>query len=175
VPQGTPAGTATPEPLMSDCFIKLDQIPGEATDSDQELAGAIEVTSWQWGADWSGELRSKGAKGGPGDVRHFRFSHKVDSATPGLMSRCLGGQIVPKAVLTMRRAGGKAQKYLRVQFDKVRIVKIDLVHAAADQLPDEQVTIAFKEVIVRYMPQGGEGADKGGPMVFNWIVDDGDR
>lgn len=159
---------------MSDCFLKLDQIPGESVDADKELSGAIEVSTWRWGANWSGELRSKGGKTGPGDIRHFTFTHKVDSATTGLMGRCLAGQVVPKAVLTMRRAGGKAQTYLRITFEKVRIVKVDLVHAHSDQLPDEEVTFAFKQVLVRYMPQGAEGADKGGPTTFNWIVDDGE-
>lgn len=155
--------------MAGDCFILIDQVPGEAHDKD--FAGAIDVSGWNWGASMRMDLSSaKGAKGAA-DVQMFEFLHSIDSASAGLLTRCVRNVVVPKAVLTMRRAGGlKAQAYLEVTFKNVRIARVSQVFGAGSLIPTEHVTIAFEGVSFDYTPQSSEGSDKSGKHNFSWVA-----
>ena len=124
-----------------DCFLQLDQVPGEASDS--AFAGTIEVVGWNWGISARGQqvagvLRPKAAP----DIRHFTFLHLVDSATAGLWSRCANNGLIPNGKLTQRRAGGpSAQRFLEIEFKQVRIVEVGLVMSEENQIPLETVSL----------------------------------
>lgn len=152
--------------MASDCFISLDQVPGEA--HDKEYAGAIEVTGWNWGVSWHGDL-STATRKGVADVRHFTFHHSVDSASAGLLSRCATGVPIPKATLTQRRAGGPAaQRFIEIKFTQVRIVDVSVAMAGVNAIPQEQVSFSFESVSFDYTPQSSAGADKSGRHNFSW-------
>jgi type VI protein secretion system component Hcp len=154
--------------MSSDCFISMDQIPGEAQDKD--FIGAIEVTSWNWGVSSRGDV-SMNMRRGVADVRHFTFVHALDSASAGLLSRCATAILVPKATLTQRRAGGKtAQRFLEIKFTQLRIVDVSLALTAANDVVGESVTFSFETVSFDYTPQSSAGADKSGRHNFSWIA-----
>jgi type VI secretion system secreted protein Hcp len=152
-----------------DCFISLDQIPGEANDAD--FAGTIEVSGWTWGASQRGDqVMGSGARAAA-DVRHFRFEHQVDSATAGLWSRCVTNLVIPNATLTQRRAGGSAaQRFLEIKFKQVRIVDVSLVMSDDNLIPRETVAFAFESVTLDYTPQAKAGGAQSGRHSFNWIA-----
>lgn len=163
MPRGSASGTAC------DCFISLDQVPGEAQDSS--FKGAIEVLSWNWGANSRGDQVAGTAVRAAADVRHFRFQHLLDSATAGLWSRCVSNVLIPNAVLTQRRAGGSsAQRFLEIKFKQVRIVDVALTMAEENPMPEEVVTFAFESVTLDYTPQSAAGASQSGRHSFNWIA-----
>ena len=163
MPRGPATGSAC------DCFISLDQVPGEAHDAD--FKGAIEVLSWGWGAGSRGEQVMTAGPRAAADVRHFRFQHQVDSATAGLWSRCVNNLLIPNAVLTQRRAGGpSAQRFLEIKFKQVRIVDVALNMAEENPIPLEGVTFAFESVTMDYTPQSSAGAAQSGRHSFNWIA-----
>src|SRR5690606_5877011 len=108
--------------MAGDAFIQIDQIAGEAEDKD--YAGAIEVDGWQWGLSRDSARPSQGARRGAVQVRHFTFSHAIDAASPQLLHRCATGTTLAKAVLTMRRAGGAALRYLEATFNNVVIIEV---------------------------------------------------
>lgn len=154
--------------MSTDCFIAMDQVPGEA--HDEELAGAIEVFGWNWGASWRGD-QAAGSPRGVADVRHFTFEHNVDTATAGLLSRCVTGLVIPNATLTQRRAGGRlAQVFLEIKFKQVRIVDVSMVmsSASAGLATQERVSFAFESASLDYKPQSKSGADKSGRHNFSW-------
>lgn len=162
MPRGPSTGSAC------DCFISLDQVPGEAHDAD--FAGAIEVLSWGWGASSRGQQVSSSPRAAA-DVRHFKFHHQVDSATAGLWSRCVNNQLIPNAVLTQRRAGGpSAQRFLEIKFKQVRIVDLALDMAEENPIPLEVVTFAFESVTMDYTPQSAAGVAQSGRHSFTWIA-----
>jgi len=153
----------------SDCFLSLDQVPGEAQDAD--FAGAIEVTGWNWGASSRGDLVTGAGNRSAADVRHFSFEHQVDSASAGLWSRCVTSVPIPNATLTQRRAGGSpAQRLLEIKFKQVRIVEVSLVMSGANLIPRETVSFAFESVTMDYTPQSKSGGAQSGRHSFNWIA-----
>lgn len=153
---------------MADCFIQFDQISGESEDA--EYKGAIMVTGWNWGVNWRAEQGLSGKGTGRGDVREFRFSHLIDTASPALMARCVGGKEVPSALLSMRRAGAPAQLYATIRFEKVRLTNVELMHDAAREMPEELVTFSFQKVTYEYAAQAATGGRKGGWVPFSWVA-----
>jgi type VI secretion system secreted protein Hcp len=152
-----------------DCFLKLDQVPGEANDS--AFAGEIEVVGWNWGISSLGnQVGGSRPKAAP-DVRHFTFHHLVDSATAGLWSRCANNALIPTGLLTQRRAGGtSAQRFLKIEFKQVRIVEVGVVMSEENLIPLETVSFAFEQVTMDYTPQAGTGGSQSGRHSFNWIA-----
>lgn len=154
---------------MADCFMLMDQIPGES--QNPEFQSAISVIGWDWGVSWKGEL-STNTRRGVADIRQFTFYHELDSASAGLLSRCATGILIPKATLTQRRAGGdKAQTFLEIKFKEVRIVDVSLAttNTQADY-PKASVSFSFETVSFDYTPQSKSGSDKSGRHNFSWIA-----
>ena len=152
-----------------DCFISLDQVPGEAQDA--AFAGAIEVRGWSWGASSKGSQVMAGGPKAMADVRHFTFEHLVDSATAGLWSRCVTNALIPNGQLTQRRAGGpSAQRYLEIRFKQVRIVDVSVAMSDENLIPLEKVTLAFESVTLDYTPQAAQGGSQSGRHSFNWVA-----
>ena len=152
---------------MADCFLKLDQVSGES--HDQEFDGYIQVDSWQWGVAQNASLAAaiSDARGAP-TVHSLSFVHAIDSASTGLLSRCVKNTVISKGDLAMRRAGGKAQKYLTIKLEKVRVLSVDIIHDAQHETPSERVVLAFDRFDLEYVPQSALGANKSGPSTFSW-------
>ncbi len=155
---------------MADCFMLMDQIPGETQDPD--FPNAINVSGWEWGVNSRGEMATNAPRKGSADVRHFTFYHGIDSATAGLLSRCATNILIPNATLTQRRAGGsKAQSFLEIKFKEVRIVDVSLstTNTQADY-PKASISFSFETVSFDYTPQSKSGSDKSGRHNFTWIA-----
>ncbi|HZW19942.1 type VI secretion system tube protein Hcp [Noviherbaspirillum sp.] len=151
---------------MGDCFIQFDQITGEAVDADYK--GAIMVTGWNWGVNWHAEHNLSGKGTGRGDVREFRFTHLIDTASPALMARCVAGKEIPTAKLSMRRAGGAAQLFATIRFERVRLTNVEMAHDSQRELPEEAVAFTFQRVTYEYAAQASSGGVKGGWVPFSW-------
>ena len=153
---------------MADCFLKLDQVTGES--HDQEFDGYIQVSSWQWGVGWLTALHSANASihSGAVEVRTLGFEHTIDNSSAGLISRCVKNTLIPKGDLVMRRAGGKAQKYLTIKLEKIRVLSVDLVHDQQREMPTERVVLTFDRIELEYTQQSSLGANKSGASTFQW-------
>jgi len=150
-----------------DCFIKIDQVPGEAEDEDHK--GEIQVSAWNWGMNAN---LSEGTPTGRADVHMLEFFHMVDSASAGLMQRCVENKVVPTATLTMRRAGehdaaGKPLHYLCITLSSVRIAEVKLLHDAQNVIPLERVRLAFEKVSFDYTAQSAKGSAGSGKKGFH--------
>jgi type VI secretion system secreted protein Hcp len=148
----------------ADMFLKVEaarqgQIKGEA--SDPLHANEIEVSGWSWGMDGNGT--AFGAKGAPTTLQELVVRKPVDSASTGLMSALRNNEVIKKAVLTVRKAGGVASvPFLTVTVEKARIVshRLNNIEDGAPELTEE-IRIAFFKVQVEYRPQDDAGAGKG--------------
>jgi type VI secretion system secreted protein Hcp len=154
---------------VADCFIKIEQVKGEA--QDQEFKDYIQVDSWHWGVavNRSQAQGEAGKMAGRAQVNNLTFVHQADTACAGLLTRCVKNALIPTATLVMRRAGGSAQKYLTINLEKVRINSVELVHDAQHVIPAVQVVLNFDRVIFEYTPQSEKGADKSGRSSFDWL------
>lgn len=148
----------------ADMFLKIEgarqgQIKGEATDTAH--THEIEVSGWAWGMD--GNATAFGAKTAHTTLQELVVRKPVDSASTGLMSALRSNEVIKKAVLTVRKAGGAASvPFLTITVEKARIVSHH-VRNVEDGAPDltEEVRIAFFKVQVEYRPQDAAGAGKG--------------
>jgi type VI secretion system secreted protein Hcp len=152
---------------QGDMFLKIEGsrqgvIKGEAQDLAHK--DEIDVLGWNWGMSGNfmhGQATAKVT------VRELRVSKKVDRATTALMSALRNNEVIKKALLTVRKAGGTDPvEYFTVTMEKARIASID--HQAGDGIDPaalmEEISIAFTVMNVEYKPQGADGAFRGGTV-----------
>ena len=135
------------------------QIKGEATDSAH--ADEIEVSGWSWGMDGNGA--AFGARSSHTTLQELVVRKPVDRASTGLMSALRSNEVIKKAVLTVRKAGGLASvPFLTITVEKARVISHRLSNVV-DDAPEltEEIRLAFYKVQVEYRPQDSSGAGSG--------------
>jgi type VI secretion system secreted protein Hcp len=149
---------------QGDMFLKIDgirqgAIKGEARDAGHK--DEIDVLGWTWGMEGNlvhGQATAKTA------VRELKITKRVDKATTGLMSALRSNEVIKKAVLTVRKSGGKDPvEYYTITLEKGRITS--LMQQSGDGIDpaalNEEMSIAFSKVAVEYKPQGDDGQFRG--------------
>ena len=149
---------------QGDMFLKIDgtrqgAIKGEARDAGHK--DEIDVLGWTWGMEGNlihGQATAKTA------VRELKIIKQVDRATTGLMSALRSNEVLKKAILTVRKAGGKDPvEYYSITLEKGRITSL-VQQSGIGTDPaalSEEVSIAFSKVAVEYKPQGDDGQFRG--------------
>lgn len=165
---GAPAAPAVAAAAASaDYYLKIDGIPGEATDKTHPEA--IEVNSWSLGA--SNPTRVGGAGGGSaGKVSFSDLSVMIDQskASPLLLLATASGKHIKSVVLTGRRSGGdNRQDYLVITLTDVLVSSFQT--SASSETPMESVSLAFAKITVSYKPQGPDGR-LGTAVTAGWDV-----
>ncbi|MFM2059125.1 MAG: hypothetical protein RLY71_3510 [Pseudomonadota bacterium] len=148
---------------QGDMFLRVEGskqglIKGESSDSVH--GGEIDLLSWSWGLD--GNASSFGQTTARTTLQELVIHKRVDSASTALMSALRNNEIIKKAVLVARKAGGSAPlEYFKLTMEKARITSVR-VHGE-DGSPElkEEVRIAFWKVQVEYRPQDGSGGGRG--------------
>ena len=148
----------------ADMFLKVEAarqgpIKGEASDANH--VDEIEVSGWNWGME--GNATSFGTKAAHTTLQELVVRKMVDRASTGLMSALRNNEVIKKAVLTVRKAGGTASlPFLTITLEKARIVshKLGNVQDGAPEL-SEELRIAFFKIQVEYKPQDASGAGRG--------------
>lgn len=148
---------------QGDMFLRIEGskqglIKGEA--SDAAHGGEIDVLSWSWGLD--GNASAFGQTSARTTLQELVVSKHVDSASTALMSALRNNEIIKKAVLVARKAGGTDPlEYFRITMEKARITSVRLHGADGSPELNEEVRIAFWKVQVEYRPQDARGGGKG--------------
>jgi type VI secretion system secreted protein Hcp len=150
---------------QGDMFLKIDgarqgAIKGEAQDAEHK--DEIDVLGWTWGMEGNlihGQATAKTS------VRELKFSKRVDKSTTGLMSALRSNEVIKKAILTVRKAGGKDPvDYYTITMEKGRITS--LIQQSGNEADpaalNEEVSIAFSKFAVEYKTQGDDGLFRGG-------------
>jgi type VI secretion system secreted protein Hcp len=140
-----------------DAFLKLDGIRGESQDSKH--SGEIEVLNWNWAMTNSGSAHyGQGAGAGKVQVGDIHILKRVDTATPILMKACATGQHVASGTLTVRKSGGTALEYFKVDLTEILVSSIRPASDANSPFLMEDVAINFASFRVTYTPQDDKGA-----------------
>lgn len=144
--------------MASDYLLEIDGIKGESGDAKHK--DQIEIESFSWGVTNPGSFAA-GAGGGvaKASFHDLHFTTKVNKASPVLMLSCATGKHIPKAVLTVRKAGGKQEEYYKIKLADVMISSYqsggsESSHAA----PTDQFSLNFAKLEFEYKPQKADGS-----------------
>lgn len=141
-----------------DAFLKLANIKGESQDARH--SGEIEVLKWDWSLNNSGSAHyGQGAGAGKVQVNDIRILKRVDTATPPLMRACATGQHIATGTLTVRKSGGTALEYFKVDLTEILVSSIRPASEGMNSpLLMEEVSLNFASFKVTYTPQDDKGA-----------------
>lgn len=149
--------------MAVDMFLKLDGIDGESTDKGHK--NEIEIESFSWGASNSGSAAHGGGGGGAGKVsmQDFSFTTRVSRASPQLFLACASGEHIKSALLTVRKAGGQQQDFLKVTMSDLLVssYKAEGSSGGDADVPVDQVSLNFAKIQVSYSPQRPDGSLEG--------------
>ena len=146
---------------VADMFLKMVGITGEAQDPDHK--GEIEVMSWSWGLN--SPTAMEGRPTGRATLSELTIVKRVDASTPVLMSFLKNHKPIGTAVLTVRKAGGGALTYFKLELTEVRVTSLTTDTLGPDLI--DKVKLGFVKIKVTYTPQqSGTGAKGGGDVVF---------
>ena len=161
---------------LADMFLRVEGgkqglIKGEVVQADH--LNEIEVLGWSWGMD--GSSTAFGQAAARTSLQELVIHKRVDSATTALMSALRNNEVIKKAVLSVRKAGGGAAvEYFHITIEKARLVSHRVgsagapgahapLGAGAASGPElhEEVRFAFWKVQVEYRPQDPTGGGRG--------------
>jgi len=143
--------------MASDYLLEIDGIKGESKDSKHK--DTIEIESFSWGASQPGSFAAGGG-GGAGKVsfQDLHFTSLVNKSSPLLAKACATGQHIKKAVLFVRKAGGKQEDFYLVTLEDALISSYQSGgHAGSNTLPTDQFSINFAKIKYEYKPQDAKG------------------
>lgn len=152
--------------MAVDYFLKIEGIDGESGDAKHK--GEIEVESWSWGESQTGSM-GKGGGGGSGrvDMQDFHFVMRANKASPTLMLSCASGKHLSKATLVCRKAGGKQEEFLKLNFSDLIISSFQTGGSSGSELPMDQISLNFSKIEYEYLSQDAKGAT-GKPVKAGW-------
>jgi type VI secretion system secreted protein Hcp len=151
--------------MAVDYFLKLDGIPGESTDAKHK--GEIDVLAFSWGVSGS---KSTGGGGGAGKAvfEDLLVVARTSKASPKLWLACASGQHIKSAVLTCRKPGKTPFEFLTITLTDVLVSSYE-IDGSDEELPLDQVALAFAKVETAYTPQDPTGKAQP-PVKAGWDV-----
>jgi type VI secretion system secreted protein Hcp len=140
-----------------DAFLRLDGIKGESIDSAHK--GEIEILNWSWSLTNSGSAHyGQGMGSGKVQVGDIHILKRVDSSTPILMKACTTGQHIGTGTLTVRKSGGKALEYFKVDIGNILVSSVRPSSDPNSPQLLEDVALNFGTFQVTYTPQDTQGS-----------------
>jgi type VI secretion system secreted protein Hcp len=154
--------------MAFDAFLKIDGIDGDSTRKGFEKQ--IEVLSFSWGGSNPSTIGvTGGGGGGKGTLSSLNIMKKADGSSPKFFQKCMEGEHIKKASLTLNKAGGKAAvDFVKYELETVYIDSVQYSGSGGgDDTPIESVSLSFGKVTYTYTPQKADGT-KGAPVVGQW-------
>jgi type VI secretion system secreted protein Hcp len=155
----------------SDMFLSVD---GQKTGAikggsiDTKRTGEIDVLGFSWGMKAPSSVGGVSAKGRR-TLLELRIRKGVDSASTALMSVMSTNELIKKAILTVRKAGGEQIDYFSITVERGRITSLE-VGAQDSPVLTEELSIAFEKITVDYFPQDVKGGRKGGSSFTDEVM-----
>lgn len=149
--------------MATDYLLEIDGIKGESQDDKHKEK--IEIHSFSWGITNSSNVGT-GSGGGTGKASFsdFSFHKQADKASPKLFQAAASGEHIKKAVLTARKAGGKAGQieYLTITLTDVMVSSYQMGGSSGDSsIPLDMVSLRATDIKVEYKPQKADGSLEG--------------
>lgn len=118
----------------------------------------VDVLAWSWGMSQSGTMHTAtGGGAGKVNVQDLSFTKYVDKASPKLQLACCDGTHYDKATLTVRKAGGKQEEYLKVTMEELIVTSVSTGGSGGEDRLTENVSLNFAKVKVEYFSQDAKG------------------
>ena len=150
--------------MAVDMFFKIDTIKGESVDDKHK--GSIDILAWSWGMSQAGTTHvGRGGGAGKVSVQDLSFTKYVDAGSHSLILACCNGTHIPKAVLTVRKAGEKPLEYLKIELDQILVTSVSTGGSGGEDRLTENVTLNFAKFKFIYQPQDAKGGKFGGELV----------
>lgn len=146
------AVAATSGNASYEMFLKLDTIAGDS--SDQKHKNEIEIDSFAWG-----ETRGVGATRPTMDG--LKITMPATKVSPRLFLYTAGGLKIPRAVLSVRRAGSDVDSLKWILTD-AQITSFQTVGNVHGDGVTDQITLSPAKIEVEYLPEGGGASVKAG-------------
>jgi type VI secretion system secreted protein Hcp len=156
--------------MALDMFIDIEGVPGESIDEVHK--GHISLLAWSWGASQNGTTHL-GPGGGAGkvNVQDLSFTKYVDSSSHLLLLNCCNGTHIPKATLTIRKAGGASPlDYQVLTLSDIIVSSISTGGSGGEDRLTENVTLNFAHFKFEYTKQKKDGGADGGPLPAEWNI-----
>lgn len=155
--------------MAVDMFLKMPPVKGESRDKKHKEE--IDVLAWSWGCSNSGTAHMGGGAGaGKVNVSDLTVQKYVDSSSTDLLFACCNGTHFDEALLTVRKAGGKAPiEYVKITMNEVLITSVQSGGAEADDRIRETCSLNFAKVKVEYTGQDEKGAASA-TMTMEWDI-----
>jgi type VI secretion system secreted protein Hcp len=140
-----------------DIFMKIDDVKGES--SDDKHKGEIDVLAWKFGGSQAGTSQvGTGSGSGKVQIQDLEFTKNVDRSSPVLLGALCTGSHFKTALLTVRKAGGKAPlEYLKITMTDLIVSRIDHGTEGSASQHTETVWLNFATVKFEYTPQKADG------------------
>jgi len=146
--------------MAFDAFLKIEGIEGESTDSAHP--GQIEVLSFSFGVSNPTTIGSGsgGAGAGKASFQDFHFVSRLQKSAPNLLLACATGRHLKSATMSVRRADKKFADFYKVRMDDVLVSSFTEGGASdgAENVPLDQVSLAFAKIDIQYSVQDARGA-----------------
>ena len=138
-----------------DYFLKIDGIEGESTDAKHK--NEIDVVGFSWGEKQSGHVVGAGHGTGKVVMGDFRFSMKVNKASPKLMLACADGDHIKEALLTCRKAGGHQEPFYKIKLSEILVSSFETAGSHGAVVPHDQITLTYNKIEFEYHEQKKDG------------------
>lgn len=154
---GTIASAAVPTASGVDTFLRIDGIPGDATDDHHR--DEVPVLDWTFGL-----AAARGAPGGGGpatgraDPKELVVVARTGKASPALIQAVSTQRRVGAARLTVHRGGRDPFDILVIDLDEVRVTRYDAAAHPVNAVPLDVVRLAYAKLTVTTRVQGPGGA-----------------
>lgn len=138
------------------------EIVGEST--DKNFPGLIDVVDWSWGMNAPSALG--GQRTGRVQLGELKIVKRADKASTALMAVLNTNEVMPSAVLTVRKSAGNAPPlpYFVVKLTQARINTYAVNSSIGpDGTPEllEHLSLSFKSITIDYTPQSATGGGTG--------------
>lgn len=164
--------------MAFDAYLDISDIQGESLDS--QFKDKIELLSFDFGATQATSATASSAGGASAErvnLKEFSVRKFIDKATPKLFEACCSGKHIKKVKLSVRRAGGKQEKYLEVELQEVIVSSTEIEGMAvnssdktdpSNDLPSEVIKFNYAKISVTYTQQKRSDGQGGGSLKGGW-------
>lgn len=155
--------------MAVDMFIKLDGIKGESIDAKHKTE--VDILAWSWGMSQSGTTHV-GTGGGAGkvNVQDLSFTKYIDSSSHLLIMACATGKHIPKAWVTVRKAGETPLEYLKIDLEDILVSSVQTGGSGGEDRLTENVVLNFARFKFAYQPQDPKGGKLGGELIAHFDI-----
>jgi type VI secretion system secreted protein Hcp len=160
--------------MAFDCFLKVDGIDGESTDSKHSKW--IEVLSFSTGMNQpvsAVQSSAGGATSARVNMQDFSIVKHIDISSPKLAEACCTGKHFPAITVELCRAGGDKLKYMEYKLTNAIVSSISGggTPGGADDVPTESVSFNFGKIEWTYTQQKRADGGGGGNASALWDLE----